>query len=51
MKVKITIIADIEAPHLSDMNLDIEDKIAGMPFVNDVQDVTVEPYIAKKRGS
>ena len=49
MKVEIIIIADIETSHLSDMNLDIEDKIASMPFVNDMQDVTVKPFIAKKR--
>jgi hypothetical protein len=50
MKVKITVIADIDGKVNSDMNADIQDKVSGLSFINDVTDVNIRPVIAKNRG-
>lgn len=53
MKVKITVVADIEGLPDSDMYTEIQERITAIPYVNGVETVHIDPVmtpIKRKRG-
>jgi len=51
MKIKITVVADIEGLIDSDMITEVHEKIEALPFVNEVLEITSEgePFMPIKR--
>jgi len=45
MKIKITVVADIECVPNSDMYTEIHEKIDSLPYVNGVESVHLDPVM------